>query len=81
MLAVYMERSDYAQPRALYQVDIQPTLFEDWAVICHWGPIGTYGRMQQDSTKAGGPRKWHVQVAVIAIRVSAGDQYTNRRAN
>ena len=49
MLAVYMERSDHTRNLALfYQVDIQPTLFGDWAVICRWGRIGTYGRIRQD---------------------------------
>ena len=49
MLAVYMERSDHARNLArFYQVDIQPTLFGDWAVICRWGRIGTDGRARQD---------------------------------
>ena len=49
MTAVYMERSDRTSNLArFYQVEIQPTLFGDWAVICRWGRIGTYGRIQQD---------------------------------
>lgn len=49
MPAVYMERSDHSLNLArFYQVDIQPTLFGDWAVVCRWGRIGTYGRVQQD---------------------------------
>jgi predicted DNA-binding WGR domain protein len=49
MLAIYMERSDHTRNLArFYQVDIQPTLFGDWAVICRWGRIGTYGRIRQD---------------------------------
>jgi predicted DNA-binding WGR domain protein len=49
MLAVYMERSDRTCNLArFYQVDIQPTLFGDWAVISQWGRIGTHGRTQQD---------------------------------
>ena len=49
MAAVYMERSDYALNLArFYEVEIQPTLFGDWAVICRWGRIGTYGKSQQD---------------------------------
>jgi predicted DNA-binding WGR domain protein len=49
MAAVYMERSDYTLNLArFYQVEIQPTLFGDWAVICRWGRIGAYGSMQQD---------------------------------
>jgi predicted DNA-binding WGR domain protein len=48
MAAVYMERSDYALNLArFYQVEIHPTLFGDWAVICRWGRIGTYGKSQQ----------------------------------
>jgi len=49
MLAVYMERSDHMRNLArFYQVDIQPTLFGEWAVISRWGRIGTHGRSQQD---------------------------------
>ena len=49
MAAVYMERSDYTVNLArFYQVEIQPTLFGGWAVICRWGRIGTYGSMRQD---------------------------------
>lgn len=49
MTAIYMERSDHTRNLArFYQVDIQPTLFGDWAVVCRWGRIGTYGRLQQD---------------------------------
>ena len=49
MLAVYLERSDHAINLArFYQVDIQPTLFGEWAVISRWGRIGTHGRSQQD---------------------------------
>jgi predicted DNA-binding WGR domain protein len=49
MLAVYMERSDRTLNLArFYQVDIQPTLFGEWAVISRWGRIGTHGRSQQD---------------------------------
>jgi len=49
MQTVYMERSEYTRNLArFYQVDIQPTLFGDWAVVCRWGRIGTYGRMRQD---------------------------------
>jgi predicted DNA-binding WGR domain protein len=49
MAAVYMERSDYTLNLArFYQVEIQPTLFGNWAVICRWGRIGTYGSMRQD---------------------------------
>lgn len=31
-----------------YEVDIQPTLFGNWAVVCRWGRIGTHGRVGQD---------------------------------
>ena len=49
MPAVYMERSDHTRNLArFYQVDIQPTLFGDWAMVCRWGRIGTYGRTRQD---------------------------------
>lgn len=49
MLAVYMERSDDTRNLArFYQVDIQPTLFGEWAVVSQWGRIGTHGRTQQD---------------------------------
>ena len=49
MLAVYMERSDHTRNLArFYQVDIQPTLFGEWAVVSRWGRIGTHGRTQQD---------------------------------
>jgi predicted DNA-binding WGR domain protein len=49
MPAVYMERSDQARNLArFYNVDIQPTLFGDWAVVRRWGRIGTHGRTQQD---------------------------------
>jgi predicted DNA-binding WGR domain protein len=49
MLAVYMERSDHTCNLArFYQVDIQPTLFGDWAVVCRWGRIGTRGRTRQE---------------------------------
>jgi predicted DNA-binding WGR domain protein len=49
MMAVYMERCDPIRNLArFYQVDVQPTLFGDWAVISSWGRIGTYGRSQQD---------------------------------
>ena len=49
MPAVYMERSDYTLNVArFYQVEIVPTLFGDWAVICRWGRIGTYGNTRQD---------------------------------
>jgi len=49
MAAVYMERSDHTRNLArFYQVEIQRTLFGDWAVISRWGRIGTYGRMRQD---------------------------------
>ena len=49
MPAVYMERSDHTCNLArFYQVDIQPTLFGEWAVVSRWGRIGTHGRTQQD---------------------------------
>ena len=49
MPAVYMERSDHTLNLArFYQVDIQPTLFGEWAVVSRWGRIGTHGRTQQD---------------------------------
>ena len=49
MPAVYMKRFDHTRNLArFYQVDIQPTLFGDWAVICRWGRIGTEGRTRQD---------------------------------
>ncbi len=49
MSAVYMERSDHPRNLArFYQVEVQQTLFGDWAVICRWGRIGTYGRSRQD---------------------------------
>ena len=49
MPAVYMERSDQARNLArFYNVDIHPTLFGDWAVVCRWGRIGTHGRTRQD---------------------------------
>ena len=44
-----MEKCDHARNLArFYQVDVQPTLFGDWAVISSWGRIGTYGRIRQD---------------------------------
>ena len=44
-----MERCNPRQNIArFYQVDIQRTLFGDWAVISQWGRIGTYGRTTQD---------------------------------
>ena len=49
MAAVYMERFDHTRNLArFYQVEIQPTLFGDWAVVRRWGRIGTHGRAQQD---------------------------------
>ena len=49
MPVVYMERSDHTRNLArFYQVEIQPTLFGGWAMICRWGRIGTYGRAQQE---------------------------------
>jgi len=49
MLPVYMERCDSSRNLArFYEVDIQPTLFGDWAVVCRWGRIGTEGRVRQD---------------------------------
>ena len=49
MPAVYMERSDHTRNLArFYQVDIQRTLFGEWAVVTRWGRIGTHGRTQQD---------------------------------
>jgi len=49
MLDIYLERSDDTRNLArLYHVDIQPTLFGEWAVVCRWGRIGTYGRITQD---------------------------------
>ncbi len=49
MSAVYMERSDHTRNLArFYQVEIQPTLFGEWSVVCRWGRIGTYGRTRQD---------------------------------
>ena len=49
MPAEYMERSDHTRNLArFYQVEIQPTLFGEWAVVSRWGRIGTYGRIQQD---------------------------------
>ena len=49
MSAVYMQRSDHTRNLArFYQVEIQPTLFGEWAVIRRWGRIGTYGRSQRE---------------------------------
>ena len=49
MLSVYRERCDSKLNLArFYEVDVQQTLFGDWAVVCHWGRIGTQGRLQQD---------------------------------
>ena len=49
MSAIYMERSDHTRNLArFYRVEIQRTLFGDWAVVCRWGRIGTHGRTQQD---------------------------------
>jgi hypothetical protein len=40
MPAVYMERCDQTRNVArFYQVDIQPTLFGDWTVICRWDAL------------------------------------------
>ena len=49
MLPIYMERCDATRNLArFYEVDIQPTLFGNWAVVCRWGRIGTHGRVGQD---------------------------------
>jgi predicted DNA-binding WGR domain protein len=49
MQAIHMERSDRTRNLArFYRVDIQRTLFGEWAVVCRWGRIGTYGRTRQD---------------------------------
>jgi len=49
MLPVYMERCDSTRNLArFYEVDIQPTLFGNWAVVRRWGRIGTHGRVGQD---------------------------------
>ena len=45
MPAVILRRIDPAKNMArFYAIDIQPTLFGDWAVIRRWGRIGTHGR-------------------------------------
>ena len=49
MTAVYLERRDIPSNMARsYAVDVQPTLFGEWAVIRQWGRIGTNGQSRQD---------------------------------
>jgi predicted DNA-binding WGR domain protein len=44
---IYLERIERAQNMArFYQLDVQPTLFGDWALICSWGRIGRRGVMR-----------------------------------
>jgi predicted DNA-binding WGR domain protein len=45
MRPVYLERIDAARGMArFYAIRIAPTLFGDWAIVYHWGRIGTAGQ-------------------------------------
>ena len=46
--SIYLERVDAARHMArFYRIHIQPTLFGEWAVICHWGRIGARGQRNE----------------------------------
>ena len=46
--SIYLERVDAARRMArFYRIHIQPTLFGEWAVICHWGRIGACGQHKE----------------------------------
>jgi len=72
MPAVYMERSDHSRNLArFYNVEIQPTLFGDWAVVRRWGRIGTHGRRQQDWFSSLSDAET-AQVCTVSLKVRRG---------
>ena len=43
---IYLTRTDPARNMArFYVLDIQPTLFGEWALLKEWGRIGSAGRL------------------------------------
>lgn len=47
MTAITLERIDPAQNMSrFYKIDVQPTLFGEWAVIKEWGRIGRGGTVR-----------------------------------
>jgi predicted DNA-binding WGR domain protein len=50
MKAVTLERIDPAQNMSrFYKIDVQPTLFGEWALIREWGRIGRGGTVRSTS--------------------------------
>jgi hypothetical protein len=51
MSAVLLTRIDRAQNMArFYKLDVQPTLFGEWALVCEWGRIGQDGTVRATPT-------------------------------
>lgn len=47
MTAVVLERIDAARHmRRFYRLDVQPTLFGEWALVKEWGRIGSGGTVR-----------------------------------
>jgi predicted DNA-binding WGR domain protein len=47
MTAIALTRDDIHRKMArFYKLDVQPTLFGEWAVVREWGPIGRAGTVR-----------------------------------
>jgi predicted DNA-binding WGR domain protein len=50
-MSVYLERRDPTRNLArFYAVSIEPTLFNEWSVVCRWGRIGSHGGQRRIET-------------------------------
>lgn len=68
MAAELLFRIDPDQSMArFYKLDVQPTLFGEWAVICEWGRIGQGGTVRStpygtaSEAEAARDRQWRIK--------------------
>ena len=66
-----LERVDRAKNMArFYVLSIEPTLFEDLALVRRWGRIGSAGRERIACTRPGGSRRSSSRNGSIARRAA-----------
>lgn len=70
MRAHYLTRTDVEQNMSrFYKIDVQPTLFGEWAVIREWGRIGREGTVRStpygtaSEAEAARDRQWRIKEA------------------